>query len=92
MLGCQQLTVLRDMIPCFRDFIVDRDYSEDPSEFDHRSLMTGTPPNRSASAFFFINNTFYNDRRHPNSGNLSLWVKNFTSLSKKVYIFMVCII
>jgi snRNA-activating protein complex subunit 3 len=71
LLGSQLLTVLRDNIQCFRDFIVSDDYSEDPSQFDHHSLMTGVPPNRSKSAFFFINNTFYNDRRHPNSVDLS---------------------
>ena len=70
-LGCQLLTELRDRIPCFRDFIVDRDYSEDPGEFDHQPLLIGAALNPSVSAFFFIDNTFYNDRRHPNSLDLS---------------------
>jgi snRNA-activating protein complex subunit 3 len=70
-LGSQRLSELRDKILCFRDFIVDKDYSENPTEFDHDSLMKGDPPNRSKSAFFFINNTFYNDRRHPESQDLS---------------------
>lgn len=70
-LGCQLLTQLRNKIPCFRDFIVDRDRSEDPEDFDHKLLMEGVPPNPSPSAFFFINNTFYNDGRHPNSVDLS---------------------
>ena len=71
MLGSQLLTELRDKILCFRDYIVDTDYSEDPSRFDHRSLMTGCPPNHSKSAFFFINNTFYNDKRYSGSLDLS---------------------
>ena len=70
-LGSQLLTELRDKILCFRDFIVDQDYSEDPTKFNHHSLIRGDPPNRSKSAFFFIHNTFYNDRRHPNSQDLS---------------------
>ena len=71
LLGRQGLTDLRDQIPCFRDYTVDQDYSDSPDDFDHRSLMKGVPPNRSPSAFFFINNTFYNDGRHPDSLNLS---------------------
>ena len=70
-LGCQLLTELRDKVTCFRDFIVDRDFSEDPDEFDHKPLMTGAAPNPSVSAFFFIDNTFYNDHRHPSGVDLS---------------------
>ncbi|CAI8000210.1 snRNA-activating protein complex subunit 3 [Geodia barretti] len=70
-LGCQLLTEIRDKVTCFRDFIVDRDFSKDPDEFDHTPLMTGAAPNPSVSAFFFINNTFYNDCRHPSSVGLS---------------------
>lgn len=71
LLGCQKLTDIRDHIHCYRDYIVDKDYSENPDSFDNCSLITGGPTNRSTSAYFFINNTFYNDFRHPNSVNLS---------------------
>ena len=72
LLGCQLLTDLRDKVPCFRDYIVDQDCSEDPSAFDHQSLVTGVPPNRSKSAFFFIDNTFYNDYRYEGCTDLSV--------------------
>ena len=37
-LGSQTLTELRDRIICFKDYIIDKDYSECPDAFD-RSVM-----------------------------------------------------
>ena len=104
-LGCQSLCALRDKILCCNDYYIDKDYSENPEDFDRKAMdevcvcvcvcvcvsacvcacmcvcvcvcacvtnhsLQG-PPARSHSAFFFINNTFYNDMRHPLSTDQS---------------------
>ena len=45
------------------------DLSDDPSAFEE--LVQEKPTNRSKSAFFFINNTFYNDMRDPEAIDVS---------------------
>ena len=87
--GAQKLCALRDKIFCSSDYIIDKDYSDNPDAFDRDStavsltehalmlpLFITTVPSQkpispSKSAFFFINKTFYNDLRHPDSTDLS---------------------
>lgn len=66
-LSSQPLTVLRDKIVCPCDYFISHDFSDDLDVFEtHYDTLPG-PPNLSPSAFFFINNVFYSDLRHPQS-------------------------
>ena len=88
MLGCQLLSELRDKIYCSTDFVIEEDFSADPTAFDRKAaeevgqrraaqcwpsvtLSLQAQPRSSHSALFFINNTFYNDHRHPLSTDYS---------------------
>ena len=68
-LGSQCLVELRDVINCRNDYLFTEDFSEKPLE--RLTLAVPPPPNPSTSAFFFINNTFYNDMRHPQAVDYS---------------------
>ena len=63
-LASQLLTDLRDAILCPNDYMWTEEMSESPEVFQeagNKSQKINTPE----SVFFFINNTFYNDRRIP---------------------------
>lgn len=78
-LGSQYLTELRDKVQCSKDYFSGQDCSEDPDACNWQTLEKG-PIRPSKSAFFFINNTFYNDMRYPGSTDYSKqlisWVEN----------------
>ena len=64
-LASQTMTELRDLIICPNDYLCTEELSETPDAFQEVTgkphKVVGTPH----SAFFFINNTFYDDRREP---------------------------
>jgi snRNA-activating protein complex subunit 3 len=68
-LASQKLSELREKIVCPNDYLCSEDLSDSPSA--REELVQERPTNRSESAFFFINNTFYNDMRHPQAVNVS---------------------
>lgn len=68
-LSSQTLTDLRDKIVCSCDYFISHDFSDDPDSFEAYYGSHSDPPNVSPSAFFFINNTFYIDYRHPQSND-----------------------
>ena len=66
-LASQSLTTLRDKISCPCDYFITHDFSDDLEAFETTYESNPDPPNPSPSAFFFINDTFYSDLRHPQS-------------------------
>lgn len=68
-LSSQPLTALRDKIICPCDHFITHDFSGDLESFEMNYESNPDPPNPSPSAFFFINSTFYNDLRHPQSND-----------------------
>lgn len=87
-LGCQKLTELRDKILCPNDFVHDEDLSEDPSVLEEETISED-PVSRSKSAFFFINNIFYDDMRDPQSVKTSSkiieWLEERKNISQQHY-------
>lgn len=72
-LATQRLTALRDKILCPNDYVSNKDMSEDPSVLAEEQLKD-VPTSRAKSAFFFVGNTFYNDRRDCESRDVSRYV------------------
>ena len=71
-LGTQKLRELRDKIVCLNDYFSLTEESELPSSSNlHEEPPSDGPANTSKSAFFFINNTFYNDMRDPEAKDTS---------------------
>lgn len=83
-LGCQRLCELRDKILCHNDFFIDKDYSEHPDSFDRKTMELGRVPFPAHSAFFFINNTFYNDLRHALSKDTSRNIIDWTNTGNRL--------
>ncbi len=71
-LASQKLYELRDKIVCLNDYFNTTEESENPSsaELSSEPSFQG-PTSVSKSAFLFINNTFYNDMRHPEAVDTS---------------------
>ncbi|EDV21098.1 uncharacterized protein TRIADDRAFT_30987, partial [Trichoplax adhaerens] len=59
-IGSQSLSELRDKIECFSDEVVTTECSSNPDMVSSEPRATEI----STSAFFFIENVFYNDMRH----------------------------
>ncbi|XP_046403513.1 snRNA-activating protein complex subunit 3-like [Ischnura elegans] len=72
LLGEQPLTDLRDILFCVNDYAVPGDRSENVDEEVDTSNKEIYP-----SAYFFIENTFFNDMRNPLSKDLSLVVREW---------------
>ena len=71
MLGSQNLTALRDKILCPNDYYLTEEMSSDPIAWNEDTKPPEGPSNVSKSAFFFVNNCFYDDMRHPEATKLS---------------------
>ena len=83
-LSDQRLVELKDKVYCPRDYAIETDFSADPNQFDRLKILVSLvintfyihgvvqePPSPSKSGYLFINDVFYNDRRHPESQDYS---------------------
>ncbi|XP_011406075.2 PREDICTED: snRNA-activating protein complex subunit 3-like [Amphimedon queenslandica] len=77
----QKLVEFKDKIYCPRDYAIETDFSADPNQFDRSKILA--PPSPSKSGYLFINDVFFNDRRHPQSQDYSSVIIDWTSDEKR---------
>lgn len=83
-LGCQNLTEVRDAIICSSDAAIVGEFSEDP-----HSTANKTFQEIYKSGFFYINGVFYNDMRDPQNKDYSRPIREWCKTARRVGPFTV---
>ncbi|KAG9301517.1 hypothetical protein G9A89_008369 [Geosiphon pyriformis] len=78
-LGNQTLGELRDAFYCKQDF-----QTYDVAELDNPITNLNTTTKKLSSSYFFIENTFYNDKRHPAALDYSKIIINWANENDRV--------